>query len=482
MSSSLLPAAVRACAVFALASIAVVTSACEPVIDHDADVVAPPDVHVARDAAVVVRDADRAADVAPSALDAGTDPAQPPVDAALDAGAALQADAGASEAGAAPQLDAASVDAAAMRADAARSDAAAQAERSGDFAAGTRRIEVRASADRVLPVQLWYPALDTAASEASAGHGIADFEPPGARRELLEKLLAQAPEHCPNATMHAAIDAEPYARSAPFPLLVYSHHFDGTRFSMFTIAEALARAGMVVAAPDHVGASLFERKDTVTSALSQISGVFLDERVADLRRVLDEMLDPKAEAVPEGLRGRMDAARVGAIGHSLGGISVGAYSVADTRVRASAYLAIIPSPWLLTLLFGVPEPKQFRTPALYLSAAEDAVVETQGGMQELTANFEGQPLPAYWIDVADAGHFSFADDSGLIADFEEGCASMGQRLSNGEAFTFVDPKRAREIAAHYTTRFFAAEFLGASRAPLAQAEPAELVTIKQHGH
>ena len=28
-------------------------------------------------------------------------------------------------------------------------------------------------------------------------------------------------------------------------------------------------------------------------------------------------------------------------------------------------------------------------------------------------------LPAYWIDVADTGHFSFADDSGLIADFEE---------------------------------------------------------------
>jgi dienelactone hydrolase len=462
---------------FPLLLIAVLAAACEPAAElrHDAAGDDLPDALVGFDSAVVAEDAGVRAHDASSGLDASADAAKSPPDAALDTGAQTQADAASSDAGAASR------DAGTMTsADASTGDAGAQPERNADFAVGTRRIEVSTDGGRVLPVQLWYPALDSASAEAAAGHAFDEFEAPGARRELLKKLFAAAPAGCTNATMHAAIDAQPYLRSAPFPVLVYSHHFDGTRFSMFSIAEALARAGMVVVAPDHVGASLFERRDTLTDTLSQ-GAAGLQPRVDDLRRVLDVMLDGKAEVVPEGLRGRMDATRVGALGHSMGGLTVGVYSVADTRVRASAYLAIVPSSSAFRPLLGLPEPARFRTPALYLSAAEDTVVEGQGGKQELAANFEAQPLPAYWIDVADAGHFSFADDVGLIVDFEEGCG-MAQRSSNGEMFTYLDRKRAREIAAHYTAAFFSAELSGATRAPLGKAEPPELVTIKQRGH
>ena len=43
-------------------------------------------------------------------------------------------------------------------------------ERTADFAVGTRRIEIVGAAGRVLSVQFWYFAVDTAVEEAQAGH------------------------------------------------------------------------------------------------------------------------------------------------------------------------------------------------------------------------------------------------------------------------------------------------------------------------
>jgi len=364
--------------------------------------------------------------------------------------------------------------------DAAADGAAPTAERTSNFAVGTRRIEMTSGAGRVLPVQLWYPAVDEAGAEARAGHSIEQFEPAGARRELLTRLIADAREDCPNLTMHAAIDAAPYPRSAPLPLLVYSHHFNGSRFSMFSIAEALAREGIVVAAPDHVNGSLFERKDVLTDSAYQFTREFLQTRAADLGRLLDVLLEPQAEVVPAGLRGRLDAQRIGAVGHSLGGITVGLFSVNDTRVRASLYLAIVPSASPLRLAFGLPDPTQFRTVALYLSAQEDAVVAGGGGVAELAANYEDQPLPAFWIDVRNAGHFSFADDCGLVPEFDEGCGT-GQRVTNGQSFSYLPAERAREIAARYSAAFFAVQFLGAPSTRLTEPSPPDLITVKQHG-
>ena len=48
--------------------------------------------------------------------------------------------------------------------------------------------------------------------------------------------------------------ARPYPRTASFPLVVFSHHYEGVRFALFSVAERLASLGFVVAAPDHVWA------------------------------------------------------------------------------------------------------------------------------------------------------------------------------------------------------------------------------------
>jgi predicted dienelactone hydrolase len=350
----------------------------------------------------------------------------------------------------------------------------------GAAVVGTRRIEIPGPGGRTLPVQLWYPAQEGARAEAEHGHALEEIEPAGPRREQLKALIAAARAGCPNLTFHAALDAPPLAQDQPFPLVVYSHHFSGSRFSMFEIAESLAREGLVVAAPDHVKGSLFDRKDSLTDSLTQLNNDFLQLRVADLKGVLDTLLDRNAQQLPAELRGRLDPARVGAMGHSQGGMTVGVLSVEDTRVKATAYLAIPPSATPAGLVFSLPSVARFRTPGLYLTAHEDSVVAGGGGEQAIAACFDGQAPRAYWIDVQDTGHFSFADDCALAPEFDE-CCGTGKRAVGGASYMFLAPERARSIAAHYSAAFFAAELRGATPTRLTTPEPAELVSIKQHG-
>jgi Platelet-activating factor acetylhydrolase, isoform II len=356
---------------------------------------------------------------------------------------------------------------------------AGMSERTSDFAVGTRRIEIGSDGGRTLPIQIWYPAVDGARAEAMTGHSIEAFEQ-GARREQLTRLIEDARPDCPNLTMHAALDAQPYPRSQKFPLVVYSHHFNGSRFSMFTIAEALARRGIVVVAPDHVNGSLFERRDPLTDALTQFNTAFLRTRVQDLTRAVDVMLDDKSERVPAGLRGRIDPAQVGAAGHSLGVLTLGIYSVEDTRVKSSVYLSMTPYFELGTLLADLAPPATYRTQALYLAAIEDGTIAGSGGMQAVTQCYETQPPAAWMITVADVGHFSFADDCALVPEFDE-CCGMGERIADGAPFRYAEPKRALEIAARYTSAFFAAQLQGASVDELERPDPADQVMIRKRG-
>ncbi len=341
------------------------------------------------------------------------------------------------------------------------------------FAVGTLRIEIDAHDGRRLPVQLWYPATDEAREEARAGHSVEAFEPEGERRARLAALLEAAPEGCTNRTMHAALEATPAASEAPFPLLAFSHHHEGVRFAMFTIAERLASLGFVVAAPDHEESTVYSHVDDLLHTLSTFTPEFLKVRVADLRNVLDVMLDPTSAAVPESLRGRMDAGRVGVYGHSMGGLTSGSVEALDLRVKAAAYLSV-PSE---NALLETPGIESFRVPGLYFFAQEDAVISVFGP-DVVRGEFEAQAPEAWLVEVHDTGHWSFSDDCALISDFANGC---GTEARTSELFLDdyenLDNAQARAIAAHYVAAFFAHQFLGTPADALEQATPSELVSV-----
>ncbi|MBI5256722.1 MAG: hypothetical protein HY855_09495 [Burkholderiales bacterium] len=95
-----------------------------------------------------------------------------------------------------------------------------------------------------------------------------------------------------------------------FPLVVISHGTGGSNLNHHVQAEALARAGMIVAAPMHPGDNFRDRSLLATGA------AYLSERPRQLGRVIEALLqDPQWQP-------RIDATRIGGLGHSAGGYSV----------------------------------------------------------------------------------------------------------------------------------------------------------------
>jgi hypothetical protein len=64
--------------------------------------------------------------------------------------------------------------------------------------------------------------------------------------------------------------------------------------------------------------------------------------------LLDVLLDPNARLLPDGLRGKLDAQRVGIVGHSIGSITTGQFTWGEKRVKASVFIAAPPTVPLLT--------------------------------------------------------------------------------------------------------------------------------------
>lgn len=356
----------------------------------------------------------------------------------------------------------------------------------GEFVVGTTRIEIRARDGRVLPVQLWYPAAESARAEASAGHPVSEFEPPGPRRALLERLLAGAPEGCANRRMHAALDAPVNGAAAPFALLAYSHHLEGMRIAQFGVAEALAKLGMIVAAPDHSSMTLFDRTDDLQTAdlLGTVLRFQLDAlalRAADIEDVISKLLDREAAVIPEGIRGKIDVARVGAFGHSMGSMTTGVVAARDTRVKAAAYISFPPAA-LLTLLNFLEQPQieSFRVPALFMLNQDDASLSAVGGLDAVREQYEAHAPLAHLVEVRDTGHWSFADDCALIPDFADGCGRGTRSVEPYEEFSFLPNAQARQSAAHYVAAFFGSQLLGQPATAFNAPTPAAHEIVKSH--
>lgn len=110
----------------------------------------------------------------------------------------------------------------------------------------------------------------------------------------------------PYAASNAVLPA-----SEKHPLLLLSHGTGGSNIAHHTIAEVLAAAGYIVAAPTHPGDN-YQDRSLLTSEQ------FFDERPRQLTSLLNAITqDPTYAAL-------IDTSRIGAIGHSAGGYTVAA--------------------------------------------------------------------------------------------------------------------------------------------------------------
>ncbi len=339
----------------------------------------------------------------------------------------------------------------------------------GTFAAGHAHFSAQdPQTGRTLAMTLWYPALDSAAAAALEGVSLATFLPEGPTRTALAGLLQKAPAACTGATGHSAENAAP--RQGPWPVVVYSHCHGCTRFSAALTAERLASHGIAMLAVDHAGNTLMEAQAGVVAPLSS---AFLQVRARDVRFALDVILDPAHPQVPAALRGHSDAKRVGVCGHSFGAVTAGLVAQTDPRIAAAWFVA---APVQNPLLAGV-DASQIKVPAGFLLAREDNSITALGNALILD-NFAKLPGPAWLVEVADAGHWSFSELAGLVPEFAAGCGA-GERQTDGTPFVYLDNLLARQIAAKAISAFFGEQLLGATaaRATLLAPGPSAVVTV-----
>lgn len=149
---------------------------------------------------------------------------------------------------------------------------------------GFRETELDKDGSRPLHVAVWYPVHDQASPAVTVGENAVFYG------------------------IDAMRDAAPTSEARP--LVVLSHGYGGSWRNLNWLASALVQQGYIVAAPDHPGTTTFN-KDAAQAAT-------LWERPRDLSRVIDALIaDPQ-------LAGRIDAKRIAAIGHSLGGWTISA--------------------------------------------------------------------------------------------------------------------------------------------------------------
>lgn len=141
---------------------------------------------------------------------------------------------------------------------------------------------------------------------------------------------------------HSRRDAPLASSPEPLPLLFFSPGLGMARASYTSLCEELASHGYVVVAIDHpyAGATVLPGGRALSTGDDprgeEASGTRVDELARDARFLLDALLDPSGALAR--FAGRIDAGRVGMLGHSLGGAAALEAARLDPRFRACADL------------------------------------------------------------------------------------------------------------------------------------------------
>ncbi len=188
----------------------------------------------------------------------------------------------------------------------------------GKYAIGVRTIEIvnhgqvdlkavtendpRPCYDRKLTVEVWYPAEVEEGTRQLSFY--TDYIGGGGQQDFLEAY---------DYPGRAVRDAEPYAGKKPYPVLVVSHGYPGSRYLLSHLGENLATKGYVVFAIAHTDTT-YTDFDPEISIISAMMYRTLDQRY---------MITALPELNREGfLKGLLDIEKVGVLGYSFGGFGL----------------------------------------------------------------------------------------------------------------------------------------------------------------
>jgi fermentation-respiration switch protein FrsA (DUF1100 family) len=173
----------------------------------------------------------------------------------------------------------------------------------------------------------------------------------------------------------------------PYPLILFSHGLGGAPRDYEDLITAWARAGFVVAAPAYPH----------TTRGSELNVLDILNQPADAKEVITQTLAK--------LSSRIDARRVGAAGHSAGGITtLGMFTSRDDRLRAGVVLSgrqIVVSPYTGAA-----------APLLFVHGKRDPTIAYADGR----AAFEAVTWPKALLTITDGGHLPAGDELAVVAE------------------------------------------------------------------
>ena len=199
-----------------------------------------------------------------------------------------------------------------------------------------------------------------------------------------------------------------------FPLVLYSHGSNGARVENVTLAGHLASHGFVVVAPDHHGNNYFDPEPRPSGDDFAANLLFLMDRPLDLSFLIDRFLAFGSEP-GNFFEGAVDATRVGAAGHSLGGSTV--MALARGPFEALGQQRTFTDPRVKAILPLDPGPHYFQPfPTVFSSIPVPTLLltGTQSPLSFLLIPAFGAltsgPLAMGLGNLTDAGHRTFVDD------------------------------------------------------------------------
>lgn len=300
------------------------------------------------------------------------------------------------------------------------------------------------SCPRPLPLTYWYPAEPP---EGVSPSSLSDLI--GVTEGTLNEILLKVAEEqgfdvgglrvkLGEIPLQGILNAP--LRPGRYPLLIFSHGAGGIRFQNLFQTEYLASHGYIIVAVDHEGDA------TVTLINGEIVTVDARRFVASaLERPLDiEFLINLHERLNEEPDSWLYQSLTGAIG--LFGHSFGAYTSLIVSARDPRVGAIVPmaAPGIPTLSRSVP--------TLLMIAGEDDTIETAGN-EGVQAVFDLILPPKGFLNLLDAGHFTFSNMCDIIPDFGDGCGT-GRRIRDGTPLTYIPPSLAHRVISGLTTAWF----------------------------
>jgi predicted dienelactone hydrolase len=259
---------------------------------------------------------------------------------------------------------------------------------------------------RTIVVQIWYPALPAANAEPGPWMDRLDVAGPAIARFL--RLPEFFLDHAELVKTHA-YPAAPAASGGPFPVVIYSHGWNGFRNINLNQSEALASHGYVAVAVDHTygamvtvfadGGVALNNPDALPfgapdDVYQRATEVLEATYAADLSFALDQLLAARGP-----LAGLLDPDRIGFYGHSTGGGAVVLACAQDARCTAGlahdAWLEPVPA---AVIAAGLRQPFLFMRSELWATGENN---------QLLDQLYQGSAHDVYRLTIAGSRHYDF---------------------------------------------------------------------------